>query len=131
MKRRRIRNRWVLDPAVSQWFILAGVGIPETSRTDLADNLTAMKDKFFPGWRRAAWRESEIKGRYLNNAVRKLATGRLPSYGAYRNLTRRSANDLCSELARLFLKFRPIVYAIAIDKVAQAKKRNPHEPEGL
>jgi len=34
MKRERQNRRWVLDPAVFQWFILAGVGIPETSRKD-------------------------------------------------------------------------------------------------
>jgi hypothetical protein len=131
LKRTRKSNRYYLDRSVSQWFILAGVGIPETSRTDLADNLMAIKDRFFPMWRKSAWKRSEIKGRYLNNAVRKLAAGKLPSHGAYRNLSGKQANALCAELARLFLKFRPIVYAVAIDKATQARKMNPHEPEGL
>lgn len=131
MKRSRRNNRWVLDPAVSQWFVLAGVGIPETSRKDLAENLTDMKDRYFPTWRSAEWKDTEIKGRYLHNATRNLARSRLPSQRGYRSLTATTANNLCGELARLFLKFRPIVYAIAINKAAHARRSRPHEPEGI
>jgi hypothetical protein len=97
----------------------------------LAENILQIKDRYLPTWRQSEWKDSEIKGRHLHNAVRSLAAGKLPSQKGYRNLTARGADELCSELSRLFLKFRPIVYAVVIDKATHARKNQPYEPEGL
>lgn len=131
MKRLRRNNRWTLATDVSQWFILGAVGIAETSRKDLAEEIKGIKSRYMPGWDLEAWKDTEIKGRYLHNATRKLKDGKLPSQKGYRNLTTAGAHRLCDDLSRLFLKFRPIVYAIAIDKAAQARRTRPHEPEGI
>lgn len=131
MKRFRRQNRWVLDPAVSQWFILGAVGIAETSRKDLAEDIMDVKDRYLPTWRQSPWKDSEVKGRFLHNAVTKLASGRLPSHTGFRNLSLRSARALCTDLSRLLLKFRPIIYAVAVDKASLARKRVPLEPEGI
>jgi hypothetical protein len=131
LKRARVGNRWVLDPSVSQWFILAAVGVAETSRKDLAEDITDAKDRCFAGWQAARWKESEIKGRHLHNAVTRLANRRLPSQPGYRNLTLSRVRRLCGDLRKLFMKFRPIVYSIAVDKQALARRNNPWEPVGV
>src|SRR6266705_529787 len=128
MKRERVRNRWVLDPHVSQWFVLAAVGIAETSRNDLAANIVQIKDRYFSKWRDFPWKDSEIKGRYLHNAMTRLAARRRPSQNGYRTLTLSRAQRLCADLNRLFLKFRPIIYAVAVDKRALARRPQPWEP---
>lgn len=131
MKRQRISGRWVLDPAVAPWFVLSGVGIAETSRKDLAENFFAIKDRYFQNWRDRPWDETEIKGRYLHSAVMRLAMGERPWHKGYRHLTTTTAKNLCAELGRLFSKFRPITYAVAIDKAPHARKSSPREPVAI
>jgi hypothetical protein len=131
MKRQRVNHRWVLDPAVAPWFILAGVGIAETMRKDLAEDILEIKDKFFPGWKANPWKDTEIKGRYLHQAVTMTAAGRVPWQAGYQHLTAARARSLCRELARLFRRFRPIVYAVAIDKARHVRHNAPREPEAI
>lgn len=60
MRRQRVGRRWVLDPAVSPWFILGAVGIKETMRKDLAEDITEIKVRYFPGWNQGLWKDTEI-----------------------------------------------------------------------
>jgi hypothetical protein len=131
LKRARVANRWVLDPAVSEWYVLAAVGVAETSRKDLAEDIMDLKDRYLPAWRQFPWKDSELKGRYLHNAVTKLSTRRLPSQTGYRNLRLTAVRKLCEDLSKLFMKFRPTVYSIAIDKRALARRNNPWDPVGV
>lgn len=132
MKRQRVGGRWVLDPSVSPWFILGAVGIKETMRKDLAEDIREIKTRYFPGWDQRSWKDTEIKGRHLHQAMTMTRVGRVPWERGYQHLDLRQVGSLCADLARLFRQFRPIVYVMAIDKVAHARVRGQlREPEAI
>jgi hypothetical protein len=131
LKRSRQGNRWVLAANVSQWFVLGAVGIAETSRRDLAEDIIEIKDKYFPGWTTNPWKDTEIKGRFLSNAHARRSGGKPPSKAGYRHLTLVQVTKLCEDLSRLFMKFRPTVYVVAVDKARLAKHASPYKPEGV
>src|SRR6266540_5652336 len=107
----------VFKRGVAEWFILAAVGISETSRKDLAEDLSEIKDYFFPGWRARPWGETEIKGSYLRAAHKRLAHRRRPAKPTgYHRLTVNRLDRLIHDLGSLFRKFRPHIYVVAIDK---------------
>jgi hypothetical protein len=128
MKRSRVGSQWKLDPRIAQWFILTAVGVRETARKDLAEQIMAIKDRYFPSWRDKPWGDTEIKGRYLHRSVNARTKGKAPYDPGYKHLTAARLTNLCADLGRLFLKFRPIVYAVAIDKATNARKRAPRDP---
>src|SRR5437879_3229285 len=77
------------------WSALCALSIPDTKRISLADHMEALKDRFFPGWRNHNWHHSEIKGRYLKVAHRRLSRGRTPiGPPGYRGLTAQTLNEL-------------------------------------
>jgi hypothetical protein len=124
---------WVLNPGVSPWFILAACGIAETSRVDLAHQVMHIKDNFFPGWKAQPWRETELKGRFLCAAHRRLSRGKIPlkpvGYKSLRSI--RQLENLCEALGRLLRKFRPLMYVIAVDKTTLVRRTTPLPPEGI
>jgi Protein of unknown function (DUF3800) len=124
----------VLKPGVSHWFVLAAVGISETSRIDLAEDIMYLKDKYFRGWKGRNWGDSEIKGSYLRAAHRRLSHGRRPAKpSGYNRLKKDRLDELCAHLAALFQKFRPVIYTVAVDKVTlmQRPKLKGRPPEGI
>lgn len=131
--REKVNGSWVLSRGNEPFFILAACGIAETSRLDLAKQLTDIKDRFFPGWADGPWRDTEIKGRFLAQAHKRLKSGKPPLKPAgYRSLkTTSQVERLCDELARTFRKFRPIIYAVAVDKRSLVRHSTPMKPEGI
>lgn len=133
LSRTRRGGTWVLNPGVPQWFVLAACGIPETSRVDLAGTLVHIKDNFFPGWQQADWHDTEIKGRYLAQAHKRLSRGLRPLKPVgYRSLrTLRQLDRLCEALCRVLRKSRPLIYAVAVDKKTLVRRSRPWPPEGI
>jgi hypothetical protein len=78
-----------LKAGVSPWFVLAAVGFRDTSRANLAEALTSLKEKHFGADSSLRpWAESEIKGRHLVRATRRLSRGqRIGDPPAYSGLT--------------------------------------------
>lgn len=112
-----------LKPGNSDWFVLSAVGIPDHCRLTLAEQMRVVKDRTFVDWRDKPWSDSEIKGSFIRHAALKLAKGEAPMKpAAYKGLTERQVKTLCSDLGWVLRKYRPIIYAIAIDKRALLAK---------
>jgi hypothetical protein len=125
---------WHLKDGSSDWFILSAVGIPENSRLDLANAILNVKTKYFPGHEAEEWKHSELKGSFLRKAGDRLASGRSPmTPTAYASLTKGQYGALCTDLGRLWQRFRPLVYLVAIDKttLVQREARRRYHPVGL
>lgn len=123
-----------LKPGAPRWFILASVGISDTSRLSVFDELRILKDKYFPAWKTLDWSESEIKASYLRQAAKRLRMGK-PALKPrqYNSLSIENLRDMCDHIERrLFKKFRPWVYAIVVDKQRLIEKySNPYSPVGI
>lgn len=117
----------VLKAGVSEYFILSGVGVRDTSRKPLAEELFALKLKHFGDAAGGPWGDTEIKGRYLFRATRSAATGNvLNDPKGYRVLdTSAKVEALVNDLGLVFAKYRPLTFAVAIDKTALLR----HSPE--
>ena len=101
-------------------FSLAAVGIPDASRSSLAEDLLALRRATFGDAvdRPDAWAQTELKARYLWQLHETIGGRRhdgLP--GPYRALAdKESFHRLLHGIERVFAKFRPIVFAAIVDK---------------
>lgn len=117
------------------WFVLGAMGIKETARLSLKAQVCAIKDRFLAGWRGEEWAETEIKGRYLAQAKRRIEYGKPPlaprgyhrlcryrGTGAGRRLdvpaTEKRLRGFVDAIFNTLHGFRPVFYFIAVDKVA-------------
>lgn len=132
MRRRLGARTWQLAPGASPLFVLAAVGVHQASRSDVAQDITQIKDRVFPGWRTQPWGDTELKGSYLAQAQRRLDSGRIPlNPPGYRGMTGPNLANLRASLGSLFKKYRPVIYAIAVDKVAEVQRAVPRPAEGI
>lgn len=124
----------ILKPGVSETFVLSAVGIRDSSRKPLAEALFELKLRHF-GSASAdlPWADTEIKGRYLFRASRSVATGNvLENPVGYRGIgTVEQVDSLVSDLGLLFAKYRPLVFAAAIDKRELLRRGLDHSPLGV
>ena len=108
-----------LKRGVSPYFVLAAVGIGDSSRKPLAEALFTVKAHHFGAAVNAfRWSESELKGRFLARASQSVDKGRaLMSPSAYAALrTRGQVDAFVNDLAMIFAKFRPLIFAVVVDK---------------
>ncbi|HOS95357.1 MAG TPA: DUF3800 domain-containing protein [Armatimonadota bacterium] len=122
-----------LKTGVSPWFVLGAVGIRDTSRQPLAAAIKAIKERHFgESVLLAPWAASEIKGRYLSRAARSVANGRtLESPAGYPVLdTVEKVDALIEDLGLLFTTFRPLVFAVGVNKKALLRRTDPVSPLG-
>lgn len=120
-----------LKPGTSRFFILAGIGVRDTSRKPLAEGLLDIKRKHFGATAVAGpWGETEIKGRHLARAARSAATGRTGwCPRGYRELTTpRQVSALLKDLGLVLSTFRPLVFAVAIDKAEMVTRHKDLHP---
>lgn len=116
---------------------LCAFGVAETNRISLANHIGGIKDEFFVGWKTRDWHHSEIKGRYLRSAQRRLNSGRKPGApSGFHGLTTNTLRRLVRHLGLTFHKFRPLIYIVAVHKDQTAKKygksrSGPHDPVAL
>ncbi|MGZ0211257.1 MAG: DUF3800 domain-containing protein [Actinomycetales bacterium] len=122
-----------LKSGTSEFFVLTGVGVRDTSRKPIADALFRLKTKHFGKAAAKDWDASEIKGRYLMRASRSAASGNvLESPTAYGTLdTPWKVNALIKDLGLIFATFRPLVFAVAIDKRAMLNNDKDLHPLGV
>lgn len=119
-----------LKDGVSEWFVLSAVGIRDSSRKPLAEALFEIKARHFgPEVALQPWAESEIKGRFLFRASRSAAAGKtLASPAAYSALdSPDKVAALVNDIGLLILKYRPLIFSVAVDKNALLA-RSRHEP---
>lgn len=110
-------GHWTLAQGASDLFVLAAVGIQDTSRLDLAGELRTIKGRYFPDHLLRPWGDTELKGRFLNQAGSRLASGKAPlSPPGYAHLSKAQFGSLVFELSRVWRRFRPEVFAVVIDK---------------
>jgi hypothetical protein len=119
--------------AAHPWFVLGAMAIKETARLSLKAQLCAVKDRFLPGWQHEDWANSEIKGRYLAQAERRIERGKPPlTPPGYRRLhrhrgtglgrqldaaaTERRLHGLVDAIFNALHGFRPVFYFVAVDK---------------
>lgn len=108
-----------LKSGVSPYFVLAAVGIRDSSRKPLAEALFEIKAHHLgPVVGTSAWAESEIKGRYLARVTHSVSKGhRLMNPEAYRALrTQPQVDAFVRDLGMLFAKYRPLIFTIVVDK---------------
>jgi len=99
------------------FFIMGAMAIQDTQRLSLCDRLRRTKDSFFPGWRQRTWTDSEIKGRYLSQAVRRQQRNLNPIRPhCFQMLTHGQLGRLIDRLFNLIHRFNPTFYFVAIDK---------------
>jgi len=115
-------------------FTLAAAAIPDESRSSVAAEFVAIKKRFFGEPQVAApWSGTEIKGRYLWQVHRRLEggpPGDLPS--AYAAIdSKYEFNLLLHALERLLAKFRPVVFAVVVDKRALHESDPSASPLGV
>ncbi len=122
-----------LKAGVSEYFILAAVGVRDTSRKPLAEELFALKRKHFgDAADTLPWGQTEIKGRFLFRVSRSVATGNvLSSPQGYEQLnTVEKVSALVNDLGLIFAKYRPLVFAMCVDKTALLRRRPETNPLG-
>ncbi len=122
-----------LKSGTSDFFILTGVGVRDASRKPLADSLLKIKKKHFGTLASGPWSDSEIKGRYLMRASRSVASGNiLVTPSAYATLnTGHKVESFIKDLGLVFATYRPLVFAVAIDKRAMLQHRKDLHPLGV
>jgi hypothetical protein len=122
------------QPGPSPWFVLAAVGIRDTSRQPAAEAMLAFKNKHLDmaGNGDDAWERTEIKGRYLAQASRSALEGSSVSRPAWRGTFGDpvKAAGAVHVLSNIFARFRPTIFVVAIDKVRLAAQGNPVDPLG-
>ncbi|WP_084124290.1 DUF3800 domain-containing protein [Demequina sp. NBRC 110054] len=115
----------------SDLFVLAAVGIHDSSREVLARELIGIKRRYFPASVGAEdWGRSEIKGRFLTHSAR------LHGHERVRFLPEgwREADDpvvmdrMLIDLAQVFAKFKPLIFTAVIDKVALRQSGEDIDP---
>lgn len=109
-----------LKRGCSPWFVLAAVGVRSSSRMPLAEAIAKLKGRHFgDAYTDQAWSGTEIKGRYLRELIEGVPSGHgagLPSgYAALDS--KQAAVALVRDLDILLAKFRPLLFAVAVDKV--------------
>jgi hypothetical protein len=122
----------LLKKGVSEKFILAAVGIRDSSRRPMAEAIFALKEKHLGATN--TWAESEIKGRYLFRAARSAAAGKtLESPAAYAQLnTPEKVDAFVRDIGFLFSTFRPIIFSVVVDKARLIRRPvgQKHSPLG-
>jgi hypothetical protein len=100
----------------TEWFVLSAVGIRDTSRRPLAEEIDRIKRTHLGASAERAWNETEIKGRRLAITRRALEAGTADddAYAEVKDLKR--LNALEHELRMLYARFRPRAFTVAIDK---------------
>jgi len=100
------------------WFILGAMGIRDVNRRSIAKALGVIKQQYFgPVQQTQTWGNTEIKGRYLAQAAKRLSNGKPPLKPiGYQTLTSDSLDRLVDSLFRLYRTFSPVLYAIGVDK---------------
>ncbi|MEO8261431.1 MAG: DUF3800 domain-containing protein [Pseudolysinimonas sp.] len=103
---------------VADWFVLAAVGVPDTSRQKLALDLRKIRERYF-GDMASDWAATELKGRSIAitraRLFESLSTGAAPA-GYEQLIDRKKFGNLESDIAHVFARFRPIVFVVAVDK---------------
>ena len=115
------------------WFILGALGIRDVNRQSLADDIRGIKDEAFgSAWQRNPWGDTEIKGRYLAAAKRRLNHGKPPlKPSGYRGLTTDKLESFVNGLFKIFRIFSPVLYAIGVDKnkhLTYPRRAAPYDP---
>lgn len=115
------------------WFILGALGIRDVNRQSLADDIRKTKDEAFgSAWQDKAWYDTEIKGRYLSAAKRRLSQGKSPlKPSGYGGLTTDKLESLLGSLFKIFRTFSPVLYAIGVDKnkhLTHTRRGAPYDP---
>lgn len=130
---------WSAEPQASNdssaYFVLAAVGVRDTSRELLAEYLQHLRAKHvrLPGGAPAPqWEGAEIKGRYVAQAARAAAKGVKPARAVYRDAFSGVApgRGLMTSLRNAFNHFRPTIFVVVIDKQRLAEQGNTVEPLG-
>ena len=123
-----------LKKGTSDFFVLTGVGVRDTSRKPLAESLVALKRKHFGrGASSPVWGDTEIKGRHLFRAARSVASGNvLQSPTGYQDLdTPWKVNALVKDLGLIFSTYRPLVFAVVVDKREMLSRKKDLHPIGV
>jgi hypothetical protein len=125
-----------LKAGVSEHFVLATVGVQANSRKPLAHDLFELKRRHFGDEIVGhPWGESELKGRFLFRAARSAANGKVLTHPVgYAALdTVDKVDALIGDLALIFAKHRPLVFAAAIDKnaILASKPSRERSPLGV
>jgi acyl-CoA-binding protein len=121
-----------LKPGVSEYFVLSAVGVRDSSRKPLAEELFALKRRHLGEAAKEKWGTTEIKGRYLFRASRSVANGKVlsdpPGYAVLDTVEKVDA--LVTDLGLVFAKYRPLTFMVAVDKVALLRHRPDTNPLG-
>lgn len=123
-----------LKDGVSEWFILSAVGVQESTRRPLAESLFEIKEKHFgKSIDLQPWEASEIKGRFLFRAARSASAGKVLAHpSAYAVFTStEKVQGLVDDLSRVFSTYRPLIFAVAVDKKRLLKRKGQHRKEPL
>ncbi|WNM26768.1 DUF3800 domain-containing protein [Demequina capsici] len=115
----------------SQVFILAAVGIHDSSREALGHEILGIKRHYFPASVGSPdWNLSEIKGRFLTHSSRLRGHERarfLPE--GWRELDDPEVMErFLNDVGQLFAKFRPLIFAALVDKRAMALTGEDTDP---
>lgn len=107
----------------ARYFSMAAVGIRDSSRAALASALHDLRRKYFGDTPVAeSWETTELKARYL--AAVAGAGGEWPS--PYASLTAKSRQaNLVNDLRKVLARFRPLIFAVVVDKNTLAPGENP------
>jgi hypothetical protein len=99
----------------TEWFVLSAVGIRDTSRRPLAEEVDRIKRDHLRPDKSGSWNETEIKGRRLAITWDNVRDGDDRPDG-YRLASAEKVEALEKDLRLLFSRFRPITVTVAIDK---------------
>lgn len=112
------------------YFIMGAMCISDTQRLSLFRHLSQLKDEYFPGWKMSEWRESEIKGSFLAQAISRQERGKDPLRPRfYKSLRGPTLDRLVTRLFNIIHRFNPRFYVVGIDKNSLLSKgTGSHQP---
>jgi hypothetical protein len=114
--------------ARSRYFALAAVGIRDSSREAIAREIRTIRVKYFGAKVvEASWDETEIKARYIQASALGYAPGsKLGPPEAWAAVAQGSRlGNLTRDIEKVFAKFRPVVFAVVVDKHTLAAGESP------
>ena len=111
-------------------FVMGSMCIGDSQRWSLFQHVVEMKERFFPGWKLHDWKYSEIKGKHLARAMRRLETAKFPHpmvCPTHPSLGSRMIDGLF----QIFHRFTPVFHFVGVDKrQVQSTPIGPTSPIG-
>ena len=112
------------------YLLMGTMCIRDSQRWSLFNHVAEAKSEFFPNWEHSPWQDSELKGKHLAGAIRRLEKNLSPQTPkAYQQISYGRMQELIDRIFQIFRRFTPVFYFVGVDKQRlQDDLRKPTSP---